>query len=127
MIFRNPKLGKTRRRFLWWPRRICIIEGDYEPELGAILIPYTPGFHTTHTGVPASYYGRSGTKKKPTPGGTVLSPVKWVRHQRYDGWYWLEWVAEEFMHVEERTSDKSKTAWVIFSPRRQWNIFYEYE
>lgn len=123
MKFGGHPFKAIRRRFLWLPKRISVIEGEYVPVKGATLIPFTPGFHHGH---PPSGYAGSGKRKNLTIGGLVAAPVIWSTELIYDGWYWLEWIVEEYRVCEHR-SDEVTTKWVPVIPRKQWNIFFEYE
>ena len=124
MIFPKPKLGTARRRFLWWPRRIAVLAGEYRPCKNGGLVPFVPGFHMGGHGYPPS---RQKNKSSPG-GGLVWGPAEWRTYQVYDGWYWLEWVVEERVPANDipYTRTSYATGWMVREPAKQWNLWHEY-
>jgi hypothetical protein len=125
VIFKAPRIHSVRKRFLWWPKRIALLEGEYRAEKGWSLQLFTPGFHSQ-----GGYYSPPSTSKKrkgATAGGMVAMPVTWGREQIYDGWYWLEWVVEEYQDATDGpSSTRRPLRWHIVPPRKQWALFFEY-
>jgi hypothetical protein len=129
VIFRKPKLHSVRRKFLWWPTRLCLTYNELRPEYGAELVPFVPGFHQSY---PGAYRSRNKQNAKQC-GGMVMSPVSWQVFTQYDGWYWLEWiVVQRQVHSSTGPSvlgfspDGTRTCWQVIQPTKQWNMWHEY-
>jgi hypothetical protein len=127
MILRKPPLNSIRRKFLWWPRKICLIYNELRPEHGATLQPFVPGFHQAY---PGAYVSRAQGNKNNTGqcGGSVMSPVNWRVFAEYDGWYWLEWIVQQrqVSSTGDPIGEGTVTKWRVIQPRKQWNLWHEY-